>query len=96
MGQRYSQRRNELEKVDPTPESANPVVVAAPRAIVRGPDGAITWVAQCPRCADRNDESVVAGREGCARVQCKACGAIVEVRESGVYGATPTAPPPKE
>jgi hypothetical protein len=96
MRQRYSQRRNKYERVDATPESANPVVVVAPRAIVRGPDGATTWVAQCPRCADRNDESVVAGHEDCSHVQCKTCGAIVELRESGTYRTTPTAPPPEE
>jgi len=96
MGQRYSQRRTKVEKADPAPDSANPVVGAAPRAIVRGPDGATTWVARCPRCSDRNDESVVVGHEGCARAQCKACGAIVELRESGIYRASSTIPPPKE
>jgi hypothetical protein len=96
MGRRNSQRRKKPDKVASAPESANPVLVAEPRAIVRGADGAMTWVAQCPRCSDRNDESVVAGREGCARVQCQTCGAIVELRESGIYQASPTAPPPKE
>jgi hypothetical protein len=96
MGRRYSQRRKKYEKVDPLPDSANPVVIAAPRAIVRGPDGVMTWVARCPRCSDRNDESVVSGSETCARVQCQTCGAIVELRESGVYRATSTLPPPKE
>ena len=94
MGQRYSQRRKKNEKAEPAPDSANPVVVAEPSIIVRGPDGATTWVAQCPRCSDRNDESVVAGQEGGARAQCKICGAVVELRESGVYRAAPTLPPP--
>jgi transcription elongation factor Elf1 len=71
-------------------------VEAVPRAIVRGADGSTTWVARCPRCWDHNDESVVTGTEGSARAQCAACGAIVEVRESGIFAASPTIPPPKE
>ena len=96
MAQGYSQRRTQYETVDPVPDSANPVVVAEARAIVRGPDGHTTWVARCPRCSDRNDDSVVSGSEEESRVQCKTCGAIVEVRDSGIYRTTPTSPPPKE
>jgi ribosomal protein S27E len=96
MGQRYSPRRKKDEKVDQATESPSPVVVATPRAIVRGPDGAVTWVAQCPRCSDRNDETIVAGREESVPVQCQTCGAIVELHESGIYRAATTVPPPKE
>jgi uncharacterized C2H2 Zn-finger protein len=96
MAQRYSQRTKH-EKADPAADPAHPVVVAAPRAIVRAPDGTSTWVARCPRCSDHEDESVVTGSEGTVRAECPTCGAIVEVRESGIYAASsPTIPPPKE
>jgi hypothetical protein len=96
MALRRTQGRTKQDKVDPVPDSANPVVVAEPRAVMRGPDGTTWWVARCPRCSDRSDESVVAGTEGTARAQCQACGAIVEVRESGVYRTSATIPPPEE
>jgi ribosomal protein S27E len=96
MALRHSRGRTTQDKADPVPESANPIVVADPRAIVRGPDGTTTWVARCPRCSDCNDENLVAGSDGSARAQCQACGAIVEVRESGVYRTSPTIPPPEE
>ena len=68
-----------------------------PRALVRGPEGRTTWVARCPRCSDRNAESVITGTEESIRAQCPTCGAIVEVRDSGIYPASsPTTPPPKE
>jgi hypothetical protein len=96
MARRVLQQRSSHESVEPVPDSANPVVVASPGAIVRGPDGHSTWVARCPRCSDRNDESIVAGNEEHVRAQCQTCGAIVEVRESGIYRTTPTTPPPKD
>ena len=52
MAQRYSQRRTNVDSVDPVPDSAHPIMVAPPRAIVRGPDGQATWEARCPRCDD--------------------------------------------
>ena len=96
MAQPHSQRRSTYEEVEPVPDSTSPVVFAAPRALVRAPDGTTRWVARCPRCTDRDDESIVAGNQGCARAKCQTCGAIVEIRESGIYPATPTTPPPKE
>ncbi len=93
--QRYSQSRIQYENAEPIADSAHPIVVAVPRAIVRGSDGSTTWVARCPRCSDRNDESVVTGTAGAARAPCPACGAIVEVRESGIFLAAPTTPPLK-
>ena len=97
MAQRYSQRRSKYEKVDSAADSAHPIVVAAPRAIVRGPGGTTTWVARCPRCSDGDDESVVTGTEETIRAHGPRCGSIVEVRESGIYAASsPTIPPPKE
>ena len=96
MAQRYSQRRSQYDDVDPVPESANPVMYAPPRAIVRGPDGTMTWMVRCPRCSDRNHDTVVAGKEDSIRAQCHACGAVVELRESGIFRAGPTMPPPKE
>jgi len=97
MAQRHWQRGTKSTKVDPVPDSARPIVVAAPHAIVRGTDGETTWVARCPRCSDHDDENVVTGTGGSVRAHCPICGAIVEVRESGVYRASaPTTPPPKE
>ena len=96
MAQRYLQRKTNLDEVDPVSDPAHPIVVAAPRAIVRGPDGSTTWVARCPRCSDRQDESVVTGFAGALRASCPTCGAIVEVRDSGIYPTSPTVPPPKE
>jgi uncharacterized C2H2 Zn-finger protein len=97
MMQRYSQQRVDSEKVDSVLDPAQPVVVAPPRAIVRGADGKTTWVARCPRCSERDDESVVMGTEECIRAQCPTCGAIVEVRESGIFAASqPTTPPPEK
>lgn len=96
MAQRYSQQQPKYETFDRVPDSAQPIVVASPRAIVRGPEGRTTWVARCPRCSDRNEESVVTGVEGALRASCPTCGAIVEVRESGIYPTSPTMPPPKE
>ena len=96
MAQRYSQRQTQVDHLDPVPDSAHPIVVASPRAIVRGADGSTTWVARCPRCSDRNDESVVTGIGGALRAACPTCGAIVEVRESGIYPTARTIPPAKE
>jgi hypothetical protein len=96
MTQRYSQRQTKYEENDPVPESAHTIVFAQPRAIVRGPDGTMTWMARCPRCSDRNDDTVVAGKEDSIRAQCQTCGAVVELRESGIFRASPTTPPPKD
>jgi hypothetical protein len=96
MAQRYSQQRTNYHAAEPVPDSAHPVVVASPRAIVRGADGSMTWVARCPRCSDHNDETLVIGTAGSARAPCETCGAIVEVRDSGIYCAAATVPPPKE
>jgi hypothetical protein len=96
MAQRYSQERTNYQAVEPAPDSAHPIVVASPRAIVRGADGSTTWVARCPRCSDRNDESLVIGGAGSARAPCGTCGAIIEVRESGIYPTAATLPPPKQ
>jgi hypothetical protein len=96
MAQRYSQRQTKDEKDDPASESANPIVFAPPRAIVRGPDGTMTWMVRCPRCSDRNDDTVVAGKEDSMRAQCQTCGAVIELRESGIFRASPTIPPPRE
>ena len=96
MVQRYSQSRTAFEKVDALPAAAHPVVVVSPRAIVRGPDGRMTWVARCPRCPDGSDESIVTGTGGAVRGPCPTCGAIVEVRENGIYSALATTPPPEE
>lgn len=95
MALRQSQGRTNYEQVDAVRDPAHPIVEAVPRAIVRGPNGSTTWVARCPRCWDHNDESVVTGTDDCARAQCAACGAIVEVRESGIFAAAPTMAPPK-
>jgi hypothetical protein len=95
MAHRYSQRRTEDEDVS-MPDSAHPIVVTDPHAIVRGPGGGTIWMARCPRCSDREDETIVAAQEDAARAQCKTCGAIVEVRESGIYRTAPTSPPPRE
>jgi hypothetical protein len=96
MAQRYSQQRTTYEENDPVSESAHPIVFASPRAIVRGPDGTMTWMARCPRCSDRNDDTVVAGKEDSLRAQCQTCGAVVELRESGIFRASPTSPPPED
>jgi len=96
MAQGYSQRKTQYDEVEPSPDAPSPIVVVTPGAIVRGPDGKMTWVARCPRCSDRNDESVVASNDGSSRAQCQTCGAIVEVRESGIYRASSTIPPPEE
>ena len=96
MAQRHSQQQKKYEKDDPVSESAHPIVFASPRAIVRGPDGTMTWMARCPRCSDRNDDTVVAGKEDSVRAQCQTCGAVVELRESGIFRASPTSPPPED
>ena len=93
MAQGYSQRRTKAEN-DAIPDSARPIVVADPRAIVRGPTGGTIWMARCPRCSDHDDESIVSADEDASRAQCQNCGAIIEVRDSGIYRAAPTSPPP--
>jgi hypothetical protein len=95
MTNRSSQRRGMQEKAELAPDSAHPVVSASPRAIMRGVDGTTTWVAQCPRCSDRDDQNIVAGKDGAVRAQCSMCGAVVELCESGIFRASPTARPPK-
>jgi hypothetical protein len=71
-------------------------VFTAPHAIVRGADGRSRWVALCPRCAKEQQEAVVTGDEEHARATCGTCGAIVEVRVSGVYRVAPTVRPKAE
>jgi hypothetical protein len=95
MAQSYSQRRTKRES-EAMPDSARPIVVADPRAIVRGPGGGTIWMARCPRCSEPDDESIVSAAEDVARAECQRCGAIVEVRDSGIYRCAPTSPPPKE
>ena len=92
MARGYSQRRTDDN--DSVPDSAHPIVTADPRAIVRGPTGGTIWMARCPRCSDNDDESIVSADEDAAQAQCRNCGAIVEVRDSGIYRAAPTSPPP--
>jgi len=65
-------------------------VFTAPHAIVRGADGRSRWVALCPSCAERREEAVVTGDEDHARATCSTCGAVVEVRSSGLFRVAPT------
>src|SRR5688572_8451021 len=77
-------------------ERANAPLLTVPRAIVRGRDGRSRWVAQCPRCVERHEEGLIVGHDESSRAPCKTCGAIVEVRESGVSPIARTLAPPED